>query len=326
MAVRPAARQVSMRSTSTTRASSPRPTRWQTSTSPLRIDSSAAACRCSATTRRARGSAPTRGRASGLEQGRAARVRGCTARPARRARAAAATWATAPTGLSAKPSSESASRVRRRRPLRGGIRLDGGDAAGRRRGDDAGHAVGAEHRGDGRSPGPGRRRRAGAAGRRRFHLPRGCRLGVAHERERPRASSSGPLGPHEGEQLLAVAGVVEPVVGGAHVDPGDLVDLVQRACPSRRSRRRPSSAPASWPGRRWRRGWGTPPSGSGTPRRTTSPVSSSGLAGGGDAGVLTGVELALGPRPVVVLRPVHEGDLEPSVATAPGQRAGGGDQ
>ncbi len=141
---------------------------------------------------------------------------------------------------------------------------------------------------------------------------------------RPRAQLVAAVGPDEREQLLAVPGVVEAVVRRADVDPGDLVDLVlERAGAAGHAGRpvvhllggRTSGRVEHGVLRRRQR----------HPEAHDEPGLLEGLAGRGHAGVLAGVELALGPRPVVVLRPVHEGDLQASVATAPGQRAGGGD-
>ena len=49
---------------------------------------------------------------------------------------------------------------------------------------------------------------------------------MADEDERPRVEAVGLLEAHEGEQLVAVAGVVQARVGARDVEPDDLVDLV----------------------------------------------------------------------------------------------------
>ena len=113
-----------MRSTSTTRASSPAPDRWQTSTSPLRIDvvrggvqllgdgaaalgrvRDAGSRRTSSRVGQNRSVAAHRGGVAALEQ---PLHLGHGRRP----------------GSAAKPSSDSASLARIRSPQRGGIRLD----------------------------------------------------------------------------------------------------------------------------------------------------------------------------------------------------------
>ena len=50
-----------------------------------------------------------------------------------------------------------------------------------------------------------------------------------------------------------------------------------------------------------------------------------GLTRGGDLEGLTGVDLALSPRPVVVFRAMHEGDFEHAARHSPRHRAGGVD-
>ena len=308
-----------MRSTPTTRACSPRPLRWQTSTSPLRMEER-------------RGLVQARGqpgvlcpdpRAEGLEQTGQHRAVAAQRRRLATGEEPGELVAAVVRGLGVALLGQPVTGAQAQ-TLRRGIRLHGGAAAHRRRADDPGHAVGAQHGGDagGLGPAHGVERALPVIA---LPLAAGGGLGVAHERERPGVELAGPLGPHEGEQLLTVAGVVEPDVGRAHVDPGDLVDLVQQLARAAGHDGRPVVHDLR------RRGTGRIEDGVLRQReRRAQPHDETGLleglAGGRDAGVLTGVELALGPRPVVVLRPVHEGDLQPTVAMAPRERAGGWDE
>jgi len=54
------------------------------------------------------------------------------------------------------------------------------------------------------------------------------RAGVADDHQRPGGEPAGRVGPDDRTELVAVAGIVQPVVGGEHVEPGDLVDLVDQ--------------------------------------------------------------------------------------------------
>ena len=201
------------RSTATTRAASPVPTRWATRTSPLAIALVGRARQRSASTGRRSGSSWRPGRAGGRSS--AGQHRTVAAHRGRAAPLdAAARGAAAPrSGSAAYPSSDRPSRGAQRAPERRGIRAQGVGAAQRGRGRPA--ASRRRPPSTGAMPAarwPARRRPAGAAGRRPA-TSRAARAWAC------RTSASGQVvsvpcvvGPHERAQLVAVAGVVEPVV------------------------------------------------------------------------------------------------------------------
>ena len=147
---------------------------------------------------------------------------------------------------------------------------------------------------------------------------------VPDQDEWPGGEGAGVVGAHERAQLVAVAGVVEPVGGGHDVEPAHLVDLVGvrtrrsgglgRPVPHLLGRRLPLTVEHRVAGSR-----------QGTAQTHLERGLLDGLAHRRHRPGLAGVELALGPRPVVVLGPVHEGDLELASTTAPRDGSRGGD-
>ena len=155
-------------------------------------------------------------------------------------------------------------------------------------------------------------------------LPRSARagLGVPDDRERPGRQLVAVVGLDERAELLLVARVVQPQRGLVGRQPGHLVDLVAPARRCRRPPRPPSSGPPWWPARSASRS-GRSRSAAGGRGARGSPVSSATSRTAATGQSSPGVELALGPGPVVVPRPVHHRDLQDALAPPPRQRSRG---
>ena len=207
-------------------------------------------------------------------------------------------------------------------PAPGGARVGGQGVAGprRRAAHEAGDAVGGEQGDE-----PGRLVPALVVQRSKGVLlgPRRARtgLGVPDDGQRPGGERALLVGDDEGLELGAVVGIAQPGGRDVRLEPGDLVDLVDEPAvaaghlggPVADLLDRGLAALGHRVGRRRERVTEADP----------QAGLLEGLADGRVGEGLAGVELALRPGPVVVARPVDEGDLEPTASTSPRQGARG---
>src|SRR5690606_14726445 len=131
------------------------------------------------------------------------------------------------------------------------------------------------------------------------------RLRVPQQQQRPDVEPAGVVRGGQRLELLAVAGVAEPRPRTVHGEPGQVVDLVLEPPVAAVDRAGPVADPLHLAAvervARLRQG---------QPEAHPQPGLLQRLPDGRDHPLLTRVELALGPGPVVVPGPVDQGDLE----------------
>src|SRR5690606_1862161 len=147
------------------------------------------------------------------------------------------------------------------------------------------------------------------------------RLRGPQQQQRPDVEPAGVVRGGHRLELLAVAGVAEPRPRTVHGEPGQVVDLVLEPPVATVDRAGPVADPLHLAAvervARLRQG---------QPEAHPQPGLLQRLPDGRDHPLLTRVELALGPGPVVVPGPVDQGDLEAAPAHPPGHDAGGPDR
>ena len=136
-----------------------------------------------------------------------------------------------------------------------------------------------------------------------------------HE-QRPGGQGPGAVCPLEGTELIVVAGVTESGHGSGHLEPGDLVDLIDQRAVTTHDLGSPIS---TFFGRRltalvWD---GVLRGGQGATQTYVKPGLLEHFAHGGYWPFFAWVKLALGPGPVPVTGSMDHGDLQRTATATP---------